>query len=367
MTNNDTTIQLDELRSVLEEIEAVNQSKMDLLKLHAECLPKFNGKSELLEGFIMEIDKFFNKYHETAGTSEIQKEMVLLLIKTKIIDEAQIYIQSNPQFDTWPEIKQALKDRFGEQTTIEMLQNQLNYMKINKNESYLEFIERLSQLKYKIQRKNAMNNNAAIVQLLNDQIDKQALTTLLINVKPELSTIIRCKNIKNINDAIPVIQEDIELKNQQNPFRKFPINVQRPNWQQNTKSTFPSQPIPIKQRPYVPQQKFPTHQQVFGNREENVFKPNQQSFRYQQPMSGISVHPRNINYNPPRWQQQKRKNSNVIQSQARRPNLQPDFNQFSTTNQNEAPRWTSEELFMQEQPSTSTTGNFRQEASEDSN
>lgn len=370
MSGNNSNIQLDELREALEEIEnANNNPTMDLLKLHAECLPKFNGNPDLLEGFLMEINTFYTKYHETAGTTETQKEMVLLLIKTKIIEEAQIYVQSNPQFKTWLQIRQALKDRFGDQTTVEMLQNQLNYMKIQRNESYLEFIERLSQVKYKIQRKNALNNTAAVVTLLNAQIEKQALTTLLINVKSDLCTIIRCRNVETINDAIPIIQEDLELKNQQNPSFKVPITAQRPNWQQKPSSSFPSQPIPVKPR-FLPQQNFPTNQQVFGRRNENVFKPNQRQYQYRdqypQPMSGVSVQPRN-NYNPPRWQQQKRENSNVIQSQARRPNLQQNYNHFQN-NQGQQPHWVAEELHTQEQPEQpSTSQNFWDEASEELN
>lgn len=78
----------------------------------ANTLRPFSGRSKHLESFINSIDKFHNRYGITTDNS--LNEFVFASICAKIVDEAADFLLCRPDLDTWPQIKQALKNKFGD-------------------------------------------------------------------------------------------------------------------------------------------------------------------------------------------------------------------------------------------------------------
>ena len=108
----------------------------------AHTLKSFSGRSEHLDFFIVSVDKYYIRYHE--GTQdESLKEFVFASICSKIIDEAGDFLLCRPDLKTWPQIKTALRQKFGDRINRQVLSEQLNFLNRNKNESILDFIERI--------------------------------------------------------------------------------------------------------------------------------------------------------------------------------------------------------------------------------
>ena len=303
-----------------------NLPTMQAAKEIAHTIRPFSGRNEHLESFINSVDKFYNRYGRTTDNS--LSEFVFAAICAKIVDEAGDFLLCRPDLDTWPEVKNALRAKYGDRINRHVLQQQLIFLNKNKNENILDFIERIKILKMRLNLKINSDSdlNAAVKESLIAQTEDTALTVLLTNTNAELRTLLMIKNPRTIEEATSlvlnhsIIEQQLTLKQPQSqsarPIQKTPINnsVRQPfnssqipqrsftnNYytQQAYKQyippqafpkdtqSFPSQPIQINSRPV--QRNYPTNAQVFG-KPANVFSP-QNSRKHQskpEPMSTTS-------------------------------------------------------------------------------
>ncbi|KAL3286873.1 hypothetical protein HHI36_001361 [Cryptolaemus montrouzieri] len=281
-------------------------STIQAAKEIANTLRPFSGRSEHLEYFINAIDKFFDRYGRTADNS--LSEFVFAAICSKIIDEAGDFLLCRHDLNTWPEIKQALRTKFGDKTDRNVLQQQFIYLTKNRNESIAEFLDRLKLLKMRLNLKitSDVEINAATKMALIDQNEVTAVTVLISNCNTELRTLLMLKNPRNIEEATslvvnhslmeqhlnllqdshhprtpqkfvnrnshPNVHNSIPIKPHNNQFQNTHIHQNRSNYQppvqQRPNNTFPNQPIKYDQRSI--KQHFPTNSQVFG-KPTNVF------------------------------------------------------------------------------------------------
>lgn len=284
----------------------------------AHTLRPFSGKSEHLEFFIASVDKFHKRYHD--GTAdESLKEFVFAAICAKLTDEAGDFILCRPDLKTWSEIKAALRLKFGDRVNRQVLLQQLTFLCRNKNESLLDFIERLKLLKSRILLKTIADDSISLAtkEALNAQTELTTVTVLMSNCPIDLRTILMFRNPQNLEEANVIVVNHSLVEQQinartyvprqtqqpssiqskpvhQNNFRNLQqpnfsnpqMNFTRPqfnnfreNYQpQNPVSSFnnsaqqkpvwPSQPVQIQTKPV--QQHFPTNKQVFG-KPVNVF------------------------------------------------------------------------------------------------
>lgn len=361
---------LDNLISTLSNLRLENQSNstqsnnsetimsLSAAKEIAHTLRTFSGRSEHLEYFINSVDTFYNRY-AVGTTDESLKEFVHASIVSKLIDEAGDFIFCRPDLKSWPDIKNALRIKFGDKTDRNVLLQQLNFLCKNRNESSLEFIERLktllSRINIKIHADPNLTNGTKTA--LVSQAEATAITVLMANVPSELRTILMIHNPKSLEDANTLVFNHALIEQQINsrmniprgppnifaqtsnlrpkpqnnhmpfinpvsnfpqptfnrgqssfmpPQQYFPQNrhenstLFRPQQHFSGKQTFPSQPINIQPRPI--RHHFPTNQQVFGKPKdvfsrENSHKPTEKPV----PMSTTSRIPslqtRNINAN----------------------------------------------------------------------
>lgn len=306
---------------------SLNNLKMTTInaaKEIAHTLRPFSGRSEHLEYFINSVDTFYNRYALNT-TDESLKEFVFASITAKIIDEAGDFLLCRPDLKTWPDIKNALRLKFGDKTDRHVLLQQLNFLCRNKNETSLEFIDRLKQLlaKISVKTQSDINLTAATKTALIQQAESTAITVLLANIPSELRTILMIRNPKSLDDANSLVFNHSLIEQQINSrsnitrftpiqtpvnssnnifqqhktntmphFSNFKQNhfmppkpqnfhtpnfVPRPNlFNQNFNANFsptprfPSQPINIQPRPINPN--YLTNRQVFG-KPKNVFSP----------------------------------------------------------------------------------------------
>lgn len=362
----------------------------------AHTLRSFSGRSEHLEFFINTIDKFYDRYF-TNTQDESLKEFVIATIYSKITEEAGNHLLCHPELTTWPLIKFELRQKFGDKINRHTLTQQLNFLTRNKNESVLEFLDRLKILKNRIALKiNSENLIQATKTALIEQTEKTAITVLLANINSELRTILLINDLQDLDDTYNIIlnysivEQQINSRAQSirnnsqihptqnmqkhrsnnmpnhNNFNNFTNSyppVQNNFFRQRPQNfnTFPSQPINVQPRPV--QHRFPTNQEVFG-KPNNAFPKNNpnRSFDNPKPMSGVSVQSKRNFQNFQRTPAQNQNNShNFRQNQWRQnPHANPlVFTEVTHLENNE--QYFSDEIYTEQfQDNTDYTDHHEQ-------
>lgn len=275
-----------------------SQPSMFAAKEIAATLKTFSGKSEHLESFINNIDRFFNRYGRTQDNS--LSEFVYLAICSKIIGEAGDFLACRPDLDTWPQIRDALRLKYGDRVDRNVLQQQFLFLTKNKNESVIDFLERLKTIKMRLNLKINSDSNLSneIKQLMIQQNEVSAVTVLLSNVHSELRTLLMISNTKTIDDATTLVLNH-SLMEQQINYRPSHSNPR------------PSQPMnrPVRQQYYPPGNSYSQHfpQTYYANEHRTIshnvpqtftpsnnFKPPQQSSFYNRPSNSFPSQPINL-------------------------------------------------------------------------
>lgn len=336
MSLADTTIlneDITEIANLLNNVSLNEMATLTAAKEIAHTLKPFSGRSEHLEFFINSIDKFHTRYH-TGTQDETLKDFVIATIYSKIIDEAGDYLLCHPELTTWPLIKSELRQKFGDKVNRHTLMQQLNFLTKNKNETTLDFLDRLKILKNRIILKI---NSETLIQstktALIEQVEQTTITVLLANVNSELRTILLINNPRDLDDTYNLILNHSIVEQQINTrTQMFRINTNvqhtpthprssftpKPRTTSNNVQTnylnhspnnpfyglystphqdvsrpiFPNQPINIQPRTNL-QQRFPTNREVFGKPANTFSKYNpQRPLDTPKPMSGVSIQPK---------------------------------------------------------------------------
>ncbi|KAK9875503.1 hypothetical protein WA026_007897 [Henosepilachna vigintioctopunctata] len=281
---NDNKFNIDQFVNNLQTLNLNNSmATIQAAKEIANTLRQFSGRSEHSESFLNSADRFYERYGN--------------------------FILCRPDLQTWPEVKQALKEKFGDKIDRHVLQQQFIFPTRNKTENISNFIERLKLTKMRLNLK--INSDPHIdpqTKLsLIQQNEVTAITVLISNSNAELRTLLLLKNPKDIDEATSLVlnhslmEQQINFRYQPwyrnaNKFQQRPINHQR----QNNFNSYRSQSFNNRTREWMPhfqnsniptylnnqdqqspidfehrnvQHNYPTNEKVFGN-QRNVFAPN---------------------------------------------------------------------------------------------
>lgn len=282
------------------------------LKAIVQLLKPFDGNSQYLEYFITNI----NEFHQTYFTGEIaQKEFVVTAIKSKLINDAGNFLMSKPELKTWEDIREALRLKYGCPYSRQNLVQELMYTNRTKNESIMDYLDKLKNLMSKITTKIMCDRSLLpVVDVLISKNEIIAIQNLVTNSPTELRTILMVQNPLTLDEATTLVLNyqlaENHMKfskgfsnntnnntNTHSNFKKINNNPQSSFTQQKSnfaQNQFPSQPINIQSKPNY-QHKFPTTSGTFGKNYKNfnAFKKNSnQNFQKPTPMSGVSVQPK---------------------------------------------------------------------------
>lgn len=272
---------------------------MNILKLYADSIPPYDGSELELEPFINAVDEFYELY---LGTDIALNKCIERIISGKLRDRARMLIGARPELNSWTSIRETLRATFGDNRSIDILEQTLFTMTMQRNESPLEFARRIqtnrSKLCFKLNSRPATEITREQKLIYINQYESQSLKVFLRNLNLRTCDFIRSRTPHTLEEAINLyiendnfIQSQIQTQNvisKQQPA-KTQVGPQNPNkFQSQTphrynfqgpflqfpQQSFPSQPIPIQPRPNT-NYRFPTNSQVFGNQQkQNVFKPN---------------------------------------------------------------------------------------------
>ncbi|XP_050505257.1 glycosyltransferase-like protein gnt13 [Diabrotica virgifera virgifera] len=243
-------------------------------------------------------------------------EFVFNALRSKITKNAQTYILCRPDLNTWPQIRNALREQFGDRIDRQTLTK----------ENILDYINRVKSSKSRLEVKIKSDPNVTQERKLNliEQNEGNALDVLMGNVNDSLRTILDMQNPRNMNHACETINRYYYREQRLNSLYQDNKNT---NLNQNRHNNNYSNYLPQKQY-------YPRYNQYVNQRydnKQNYQSPNYQTHNVQNeqtfPRESINIHQRQI---PPKTyynQQNKRPNKKMYFLQEIRINQQDLLNQ----------------------------------------
>lgn len=289
-----------------------------LVRLFLETIPLYDGDKDMLEIFVSACDSFHDKYY--SRTNAELNLFIYQAILGKLKGNALLIIGSRTELNTWPLIKDELRNTYGERLNLDNLEQILMICSLQKDETYHNFAKRLqiirSKLALKLKTIPTVTMDAATKQIHLKQYTNLALKIFVRNLHKSLRDKIIALKPTDLESAMAMVLEDenFELFLQPQNFKQIvpktnslsrhphPNAGQRPIQNYNHRQySFPTRqfnPInnQIPHNQYFNRTQYPTNSQVFG-RPTNVWQPRQgtsQNYSKPTPMSGVSTIPTNI-------------------------------------------------------------------------
>lgn len=272
---------------------------LDLAAKFGQLLPTFDGDCKKLNSFIKSCTSYLIQFE---NSEPVVKTYCLAVIQNKLIGKAADEFYSSNIPDTWIDLNQFLNTKFGDRVNLDVLKNELQFLRKSPNEHIFQFIDRIKSYKIRIYFRIDADLTLDInLKLLHKQlVEALAKNVLMGNVPIDLQTAMLTTPNLTFDLAVQMIENYIIQKEQLDMIRSqqrnqmktqnFTSSFQNANSFSNNMPTqgsnFPSQPIQLHFRQNIPKPKFPTNKQVFG-KPPDVFKPRQDKPSYYQstPMS----------------------------------------------------------------------------------
>ena len=287
-----------------------NKAKQKTMAFKVEylnCVPNFDGNPNDLQEFLDSAESIIDTFFDVSNPTCFQNIYVFKSISNKLTGSAKTAVNIQ-QPTNWIELKETLNRNFCDQRDDTCLVRDLVLLKQN-NDKPLAFYEKCTKLLNLLcSYVNANETETAVKTAKRKFFAKLALKSFLCGLREPLGSTIRAMRPDTIQKALQYIMEEDNAR--------YYRHDQKPNFQNQNASNFPSQPINIKPKQNLPQQKYFSNQQVFGKQPQagpaakNVFRPNP-NYRPQPPtpMSGVSGN--SGNRGPQFHNFQKRKNSEI--------------------------------------------------------
>lgn len=252
---------------------------------YGEIIPKYDGKSNSLESFIIKVDAYFDKYGDTED--DTLNNYVFCLICSKLVDEANDFASCRSDLTTWPALKTALRNKFGDFTDRKILAHQFKTLRLKPNEELNDFIERVKSVQTRLNLKIRMDETISDAQRETYQeIHEQTALEVLYNNAPQmLQTILDVKAHSTLTEATTTVLNYItkhpaekpkpksNVSNPQKPqfFRQQPMAFPRPtNYFRPENNRPPISYVNNAQQNNMQRQSFPTNTNSQNNAARNI-------------------------------------------------------------------------------------------------
>nr|CAI5864050.1 unnamed protein product [Callosobruchus analis] len=171
----------------------------------ADYLPFFDGDTQQLESFIFRCDKFFNTYG--TSTDNTLNDFVFNVICSKLKGNVCTFLMCRPDITTWPQIKSALREQFGDKIDRQTLTREFLQLSKYRNETILEFLERLKLIKSRVEVKIQTDPSLTPDQksLLIDQNELNSLDVLTANCDDKLRLLLDIQQPSDLSQASNVV------------------------------------------------------------------------------------------------------------------------------------------------------------------
>ena len=182
-------------------------------------VPKFQGDRTTLSLFLRKCEYIIKSFRGGDG-NVAQNTYLMHVLTSRLTGQAAALRSEREDVITWLELKNLLIQHFGDPRSEECIAIELEGLKIRQNESFLEFCNRIQ---------SARSNLIAKVNALTDTNLKESkvliynhmtLNVFLYNLPEDLVRIVRLKSPKTLEDALTVVLEEVNFRNQYNSKNK---------------------------------------------------------------------------------------------------------------------------------------------------
>lgn len=206
------------------------------LSVLCQFISSYKGERETLAAFLT------NCQNALDLASLNQKPFLIKFIIAKLEGKAQIAC-SNKVFESFDELKSFLNQNFGERKHYNHLLLDLQSCKQQANETVAQFALRIETCLTALQ--SEIHNSPSLKKELPGRLamtEDLALFTFNLGLMPRLSTIVRCREPRSLNDAINIALEEEKLQNLLYKFNTKPRSCRICGKQGHSDAECPSKP-----------------------------------------------------------------------------------------------------------------------------
>lgn len=247
-----------------------------LFKIDLDTIPIFEGKETQINIFLNTIDSIIKRYIQFPESHATLRAAIF----SKFRGRAAEILSPRNDLESWNDIKKAILQHFSDSRSIEQLLVEFNNIRLQKNESIIEFGYRirtsLSKLIAKINLSNLEDK-----ELRYNLYTSNALDRFLVSIPYNISCQIRLRQPNSLDEAITFANDEVNFMN-----RSFLLR--------NTQIQIPNKPNLSASRPNNTQQnfhQFPYQKEI--SRTNNRMPQNNKSLNYHQNYSSQNSYPRN--------------------------------------------------------------------------
>lgn len=224
----------------------------------SKVIPKFDGDEKLLNLYIKKCEYVIGCF--TNAENQAQDLYVFHVVSSKLTGKAAQLISERQDIESWAALKEVLIQHFGDPRSEECIAIELETLKINQNESYLDFCNRIQQVKSSLIAKVNAIVDPHVRKSKITIYDNLSMNVFLYNLPEDLIRIVRLKSSTTLENALSIVLEEVNFQYQYNARNKmFRAGLTKPQ-------------VPASNNPYV--EKFGLKQYLPTN------APHQTGFRF---------------------------------------------------------------------------------------
>ncbi|XP_055915330.1 GATA zinc finger domain-containing protein 14-like [Eupeodes corollae] len=165
-------------------------------------LPEFDGNNKCLIEFLDRVDSIsfmVNSFEDAA------RAVLTGYIKDKVTGKARGQLQKHGRLTTWSEIRDVLKNDFGERLSVEKLIDSIRTARVVTNIE--DYFNKINNLLSRINNAYLLNNNGNDISHMIESNNRIALEAFKNNLPEPTKTIILSRNPNSLRNAFKIILE----------------------------------------------------------------------------------------------------------------------------------------------------------------
>ena len=189
--------------------ENLTKVKMEFnTNLLLKLVPTFDGSSSDLHHFLQCCDTFYETLNSPADKTQFLK-----IIPTRIKGIAYDKVVKYNTYDTWVDLKKALKTNCSETRTVEQISLELIHSQQRKTESAQEFGDRIEKLLYDLIDASIAREGEDAKTIVRNMHSKTALLAFTNGLNSEIKSTVKASKYANLKDAIKgAVDEELANK-----------------------------------------------------------------------------------------------------------------------------------------------------------
>lgn len=173
-------------------------------------IPYFGGDKRHLNIFLRKCEYVINKYR---GHEE-QNTYVFHAITSRLTDNAAALLSEREDITNWSALRELLGQHFGDPRSEECINIEIERCKIRTGESYLDFCNRIQNIRSLLISKVNLLTNADIKRAKIAIYNHTALNVFLYNLPEHLVRVVRLNTPATLEQASSIVMEEVNFHEQ---------------------------------------------------------------------------------------------------------------------------------------------------------